>query len=170
MAETEAETETKGAELLSRISNEMVRVMKQYFGRGPTSAKSYMLDDLLVVVMRDGMTTAERTMLEFGRSDVVRQFRQEFENEMADRLTGAVEKLTGRKVVTYQSQVMFEPNTVVELFLFDRPAPDSAVHATTAGQFEDDAVGQATDDAALDPPSQTPASGDRTDATGSPNI
>lgn len=160
MAEKSDETGARGAELLSQISNEMVRVMKEYFGRGPTSAKSYMLDDLLVVVMRDGMTTAERTMLKFGRSDVVRHFRQEFENEMADRLTGAVEKLTGRTVVTYQSQVMFEPNTVVELFLFDRPAPDAAVHATSAGQLADESAGEATDEAALDPPAQTPARGE----------
>lgn len=145
MAEIGEESAARGAELLSRISNEMVRLMKEYFGRGPTSAKSYMLDDLLVVVMRDGMTTAERTMLEFGRADMVRQFRQEFENEMTDRLVGAVERLTGRKVVTYQSQVMFDPNTVVELFVFDEPAPQAAVHATSAGQVEDAPVGQATD-------------------------
>ncbi|MDO8188521.1 DUF2294 domain-containing protein [Conexibacter sp. JD483] len=128
-ADEPIETEAPGAELLSRISNEMVRMMKEYFGRGPTRAKSYMLDDLLVVVMRDGMTTAERTMLEFGRSDVVRQFRQEFENAMADKLIGAIEQLTGRTVVTYQSQVMFEPNTLVELFLFDEPVADAGVHA-----------------------------------------
>ncbi|MDW5598320.1 DUF2294 domain-containing protein [Conexibacter stalactiti] len=160
MAEIEENTQARGAELLSQISNEMVRVMKEYFGRGPTRAKSYMLDDLLVVVMRDGMTTAERTMLEFGRSDVVRHFRQEFQNEMTDRLVGAVEKLTGRKVVTYQSQVLFEPNTVVELFLFDEPAPEMAVHATSAGQVQQKPVGQATDDAALDPPARTPVRGD----------
>lgn len=156
MAEISDQTDTNGAELLSQISNEMVRVMKECFGRGPTRAKSYMLDDLLVVVMRDGMTTAERTMLEFGRSDVVRHFRQEFENEMTGRLVGAVERLSGRKVVTYQSQVMFEPNTIVELFLFDEPAPAPAVHATAEGQLQDESVGRATDVSRLDPPAATP--------------
>lgn len=167
MADIDDDTDARGAELLSRISNEMVRVMKEYFGRGPTRAKSYMLDDLLVVVMRDGMTTAERTMLEFGRSDVVRQFRQEFENEMSERLIGAVERLSGRKVVTYQSQVMFDPNTVVELFLFDEPAPASAVHATSAAQLQDEQAGLATDRAALDPETQTPA---RATSESDPNI
>ena len=53
-----------GGQLLLRISNELVRVQKKFFGKGPTAAKSYMLDDVLIVVMRGGFTTAEQTMLE----------------------------------------------------------------------------------------------------------
>jgi uncharacterized protein YbcI len=124
-----------GYELLSRISNEMVRLQKEFYGRGPVKAKSYMLDDLLVTVMRGGMTTAERTMLDFGRSDAVRAFRQEWQNEMGDKLVSRVEELTGRRVATYQSQVMFDPDTIVELFVFEEPAPDVAVHATAADQL-----------------------------------
>ncbi len=66
--------EEEGGALLSRISNEMVRAQKTFFGKGPTKAKSYMLDDMLIIVMRGGMTTAEETMLEFGQQDQVRQF------------------------------------------------------------------------------------------------
>ncbi len=119
-----------GFELLARVSTEMVQMQKEYFGRGPVRAKSYMLDDLLVTVMRGGTTTAERTLLDAGRADVVRAFRQEWQNTMGERLIARVEELTGRKVATYQSQVMFEPDTVVELFLFEEPAPATAVHAT----------------------------------------
>jgi len=126
-----------GYELLSRISTEMVRMQKEHYGRGPVKAKSYMLDDLLVVVMRGGMTTAERTMLDVGRSDAVRAFRQEWQNEMGDKLIARVEELTGRRVATYQSQVMFDPDTIVELFLFDDAAPLVAVHATAADQLHD---------------------------------
>lgn len=131
----DAATRSAGHELLARLSTEMVRTQKEYFGRGPVSAKSYMLDDLLVVVMRGGMTTAERTMLDFGRSDAVRAFRQEWQNEMGDRLIARVEELTGRRVVTYQSQVMFDPDTVVELFVFDEAAPEAAVLATATDQL-----------------------------------
>ncbi len=126
-----------GYELLSRISTEMVRMQKEYYGRGPVKAKSYMLDDLLVTVMHGGMTTAERTMLDHGRSDAVRAFRQEWENEMGDLLIARVEELTGRKVATYQSQVMFDPDTIVELFLFEDAAPEIAVHATAVEQLSD---------------------------------
>ena len=64
----------------------------------PTEAKSYMLDDLLLIVMRGDLTTAEKTMLEFGQPDQVRQFRQLFENEMTEPLTDMIERLTRRKV------------------------------------------------------------------------
>jgi uncharacterized protein YbcI len=114
----------------------MVRLQKEYYGRGPVKAKSYMLDDLLVTVMRGGMTTAERTMLDLGRSDAVRAFRQEWQNEMGDRLISRVEELTGRRVATYQSQVMFEPDTIVEMFVFEDVAPEVAVHATAADQLD----------------------------------
>lgn len=88
-------------ELLSKISTEMVRTQKEYFGKGPVKAKSYMLDDFLIIVMRGGVTVAEKTMLEADRENLVRSFRQAFENEMAERLTGMIEDLTGRNVVRF---------------------------------------------------------------------
>src|ERR1700677_5130546 len=82
--------------VLQRISTEMVRTFKQYYGKGPVSAKSYLVDDLLFVVMREGITQAEQTMLDAGRASTVRNFRQEFENEMSEVLTRMVERITGR--------------------------------------------------------------------------
>jgi uncharacterized protein YbcI len=120
--------EGDGGELLSHISNEMVRAKKQFFGRGPEKAKSYLLDDLLIVVMRGGLTTAEQTMKSFGQEDMIRQFRQLFENEMTDHLKGLVEEATGREVVTYQSQILFDPDIIVEIFVFadGEDDPDAA--------------------------------------------
>lgn len=126
--------------MLARLSDEMVRAKKQFFGKGPEQAKSYMLDDMLIVVMRGGLTTAEQTMLRFGRQNLVRQFRQLFENEMTEVLTGLVEKTTGRTVVNYQSQIMFDPDVIVEMFVFDEPRQDG-IEATAEGQLEDDATG-----------------------------
>jgi uncharacterized protein YbcI len=131
--------------LLSRISTEIVRATKQYFGKGPVSAKSYMLDDFLVVVMRGGVTVAEQTMLDFGEADLVRSFRQTFENRMTERLVGTVEELTGRKVVTYQSQILFDPHIVIELFFFDRPADEHQLRETAEGQLNDRSIGEASD-------------------------
>ena len=140
----------RGSGLLERISNEMVRAQKRFFGKGPEEAKSYLVDDLLFIVMRGGMTTAEKTMLEFGQTDQVRQFRQLFENEMTQRLTSMIEELTGRKVLTYQSQVMFDPDVVVEMFVFDSPVHRGSREATAAGQTADERIGAATDEDALD--------------------
>ena len=150
---TDQELES-GGQVLARLSNEMVRAQKKYFGKGPTSAKSYMLDDLLIIVMRGGMTTAEHTMVEFDQEDRVRSFRQTFENEMTERLTQMVEEATGRTVVTYQSQVMFDPNIVVEMFVFDERGPEEAIEATVAGQVRDDDTGIATVEGALDRPAE----------------
>jgi uncharacterized protein YbcI len=106
-------------DVLARLSDEMVNAKKRFFGKGPDQAKSYMVDDLLIVVMRGGLTTAEQTMLRFGQEDMVRKFRQLFENEMTVELTTRVEETTGRKVVNYQSQIMFDPDIVVEMFVFE---------------------------------------------------
>jgi uncharacterized protein YbcI len=130
--------ELRGGDMLARLSDEMVRAKKQFFGKGPEQAKSYMLDDLLIVVMRGGLTTAEETMLRFGQQDMVRQFRQLFENEMTEVLTGLVERTTGRAVVNYQSQIMFDPDIIVEMFFFADPRQDG-IEATVEGQLRDDA-------------------------------
>ena len=108
--------------MLTLVANEMVRTQKEFFGRGPENAKAYMLDDVLIVVMRGGLTTAERTMLDFGHPDQVRSFRQLFQNEMTQHLTRTVSEITGRRVVTYQSQVLFDPDVMVEIFVFDGDA------------------------------------------------
>ncbi len=78
--------EDEGGDLLARISNEFVTMQKEFWGLGPLEAKSYMMDDLLLVVMRGGMTRAELTMIDFSQHGLVREFRQRFENEMTENL------------------------------------------------------------------------------------
>jgi uncharacterized protein YbcI len=126
-----------GASLLSTISREMVKAMKSFYGRGPTKAKSYLIDDLLFVVMRGGMTEAEQTLLDAGEGDAVRGFRQHFENVMAERLIGTIEQLTERKVVTYQNQVLFDPHTIIEIFLFEKPFERRAIEETARALLAD---------------------------------
>ena len=121
--------------LLSRLSTSMGAMQKAAFGKGPVSTKSYMFDDMLLIVMREGLTQAEQTMLEFGRHDLVREFRQQFENEMTRRIVDMIEELTERKVLTYQSQVMFDPHVVVEMFVFDNSLE---THFATADAIADE--------------------------------
>lgn len=131
--------------LLARISTEVVRTLKHSFGKGPLKAKSYMLDDFLFVVMRGGVTVAEQTMLDRGHADLVRDFRQTYQNEMGDELVAKIEVLTGRKVVNYQSQILFEPHIVMEVFFFadsaDEPRP---VDPAAAGLIGDPSDGSAS--------------------------
>jgi len=127
MVEQPSQSEHQGQGLLSRISNEVVRTLKDSFGKGPVTAKSYLLDDFLLVVMRGGVTVAEQTMLDRGHGNLVREFRQTYQNEMGEVLVAKIEALTGRKVATYQSQILFSPHIVMEIFFFDDggEAPES---------------------------------------------
>lgn len=146
--------EETGTSLRAAISREMVKALKTYYGKGPTKAKSYLFDDLLFVVMRGGETQGEKTLLEAEHSDEVRTFRQRFQNVMGDRLIGTIEQLTERKVLTYQSQVLFDPFVVIEMFVFDQPHASAAIEETArallAGE-EDDAGTVSADDPSTDP-------------------
>ena len=84
-----------------------------------------MLDDFLLVVMRGGVTVAEQTMLDRGHGDLVREFRQTYQNGIGDHLVAKIETLTGRTVVNYQSQILFEPHIVMEVFFFADEAEGS---------------------------------------------
>lgn len=139
--------------LLSELSNEMVRIQKKFWGRGAVEAKSYLFDDFLLIVMRGGLTVAEESMLANGHEDQVRQFRQVWQNDMTGLLTGMVEDLTGRRVVNYQSQVMFDPDVVVEMFMFGRDAHDTpAALAEPTPEHFDGMVGAASQAVIEEPP------------------
>lgn len=115
-------------ETLAAISNEIVRLKAQHYGKGAVSAKTFANDDFLFVVLQGGMTKVEETLVESGDEALVRQMRLRFQEQMRVTFTGAVEKLTGRKVVQYQSQVVFNPDYTFEIFLLegaeDLPDPD----------------------------------------------
>ena len=132
----------RGQSLLARISSEVVRTFKEYYGKGPTSAKSYMVDDLLFVVMRGGLNAAEKFLLEKDEVDVVRQYRQTFENRMDEILSEKIEELTGRKVIAFNSQILFEPDMSIEIFVFDDRGTDESIDATALGQISEQPVGE----------------------------
>jgi len=118
MALEETTAQPAGTQL-SAVSNAIVAMMKKYYGRGPTAAKTYLLDDNLVVVMQDGFTTVERTLLDAGQDHLVREVRLRFQDQMGPEFTGEVERITGRKVLGYSSQVIFDPPTLFEMFVLE---------------------------------------------------
>jgi uncharacterized protein YbcI len=132
----------QGQSLLSRISTEVVRTFKEYYGKGPTSAKSYMFDDMLFVVMRGGLNAAEKFLLEKQEVDVVRQYRQTFENRMNEILSDKIAKLTGRNVIAFNSQILFDPDISIEIFVFDDRGTEESIDATALGQIAVEAVGE----------------------------
>lgn len=106
-------------EILAAISNEMVRLKAQHYGKGAVEAKTYDCDDFLFCVMKGVATKAEQVLIAAGERDTVRDFRLKFQEQMREEFVGTVERLTSRKVLTYESQILFDPDTVVEIFLLD---------------------------------------------------
>lgn len=115
--------EVSGAELAA-ITREMVRMKSRHYGRGATEAKTYQCDDFLFCVLKGGMTTVERDLLEHGDARLVRQVRLRFQENNSEGFTEAVERITGRAVLTYMSQVLFAPDYTVEIFVLGDNAPD----------------------------------------------
>jgi uncharacterized protein YbcI len=103
--------------LRAAIANAMVGLKKQYYGRGPEAAKAFVEDDYIFVVLEGGLTRNEETLLAAGREDVVRQYRLAFQEAVGPTATGAVEELTGRRVVGYHSQIVFDPVRAFEIFV-----------------------------------------------------
>jgi uncharacterized protein YbcI len=108
-------------EVLAAISNRIVAILRERYGRGPTRAKTYVLDDIVVVIMRNGFTAMESTMMEGGHPESVIELRREFQRLIADRYRDAIEEITGREVVAFLSQAHIEPDVTLEAFVLDRP-------------------------------------------------
>jgi uncharacterized protein YbcI len=108
-------------EMLSQISTAIVGLYHDHFGKGPTAAKTYVLDDLVICVLRDGLTTIEKTLFERGKGDTVREMRSAFQDAVADRFTSAVEEVTRRRVVAFMSQAHINPDLAIEVFFLDGP-------------------------------------------------
>src|SRR3954452_6417811 len=104
-------------EMRAEISREMVRLHAEYYGKGPTKAKTYIVDDLVAVVLEETFTRAERTLVDRGEKEAIQQIRRRFQQQMADEFTSVVEQATGRKVRAFLSETDVDQDLSVEMFL-----------------------------------------------------
>jgi uncharacterized protein YbcI len=102
-----------------------VQLHSRYYGKGPTKAKTHLVDDTVVSILRGGFTTVERTLLETGQVESVYQMRRSFQQAMEEEFRQVVEETTGRKVVAYMSSIHVDPDLAVEIFVLE-PVTDSA--------------------------------------------
>jgi uncharacterized protein YbcI len=115
-----SEADARRGEELAEVTNGIVRLFSEYYGRGPTRAKSYLLDDAYVVtVLRDTLTTVERTLAGAGHGDQVRSVRLTFQEALADTFKAVVEQALGRRVVAYHSQLLIDADMGFELFVLE---------------------------------------------------
>ena len=112
-------------EILSAISDGLVALLKDYYGKGPTRAKTYYEDDIVVCLLRGGFTAVEQTLLEGGRGAAVIDQRMAFQDVMRQRFEAVVEHATGRRVVGFMSGNQQHPDMICEVFVL---APSSLFH------------------------------------------
>lgn len=129
--------EPQGTSLQARVSGAVVRTMKDLYGRGPTHAKTYFCDEYVFCVMSGGLTRDEETMMRGGEHEAVRTYRLRFQAVIAPELIRRVEDVLNRKVISYHSQVLFEPDRLVEMFVLD-PSGQPAVGAPARGEASQD--------------------------------
>jgi uncharacterized protein YbcI len=110
---------TPAGPLRQEISNTVVTLFKQRFGRGPVSCRTYLQADLVVLVMSGGYTPGEQTMFEAGKWHDVRQARMAWQDSMEARFIEAIEGLTHRSVKAFMSANHQAPDITVELFVLD---------------------------------------------------
>ena len=103
------------------ISNALVGIKKNLYGKGPVKAKTYINDNYVFSVLEGGLTRNEETLLAAGEHRLVREYRLRFQESVATTITEAVEEVTKRKVLAYHSQIVFEPDRAFEIFVLDGP-------------------------------------------------
>ena len=106
-------------QLAAAISNAVVGIHSKHYGKGPTKAKTYLIDDTIVCVMQDVFTTVERTLIDAGKGDLVREVRTTFQYSLRDDFMGAVAEITGRRPRAFMSQIDCDADMAVEFFLLD---------------------------------------------------
>src|SRR4051794_25863472 len=101
MADTEP---TPKGSIAAAVSNAMVHLHKEYYGKGPVKAKTYFFNDTVVCMLAGGFTAVERTLIDDGQHQQVEAMRRAFQRTMEEKFRGVIEELTGRGVIAYMSQ------------------------------------------------------------------
>jgi uncharacterized protein YbcI len=107
--------------LNAELARAIVQVHSRGIGRGPTKAKVFRRDNLVVLLLQDALTRAERGLVDSGRRDVALEMRRHFNDSMRSDLVATVEELTGCQVLAFLSDSAVSPDVVAQMFVLDRP-------------------------------------------------
>jgi uncharacterized protein YbcI len=114
------------------ISNAITRLHRDHYGRGAKTARTVIQRNFVIAFLEDIYTPVERTFIEGGASDHVRQTRELFQQMMREKFSAAVEEIMGRKVIAFMSQVHFEPDMAAEIFVLEPTSAEAASMDGTA--------------------------------------
>ena len=161
---TERDETLSPGELQAALSNAIVRIMRDFYGKGAARSRTTIFDEYVFVILEDVLTTAEMTLRNGGAGELVRKVRMRFEDVMTAAFVGEVERLTGRTVVAYHSQVVLEPPSCFEIFVLDPTqeglgAPSHAGEPVEAADLQ--TAGHVGDVDQLPSPGERPAPDER---------
>ena len=111
---------------LAEVTKGMVSLHRRFYGKGPTKAKTYAVNDTVICVLEGGFTTVERTLIDEHDVEAVLQVRRSFERAMEGQFTEVVQQALGRKVIAYMSQIHADPDLAVELFVLEPGGEEEA--------------------------------------------
>jgi uncharacterized protein YbcI len=115
-----SDTEKPGrSAFLGEIGRGLAELHTQYYGKGPTRARTYMLNDTVICLLEGGFTTVERTLIADGNSDAVHDIRRSFQMTMEKPFKDVVQGAAHRRVLAYMSQIHTSPDIAVELFVLE---------------------------------------------------
>jgi len=119
LASTAGHAATRAArgEILTAVSDGIVALFKDFYGKGPTRAKTYYEDDLVVCLLRGGFTRVEETLRDAGRGHEVILQRMAFQDVMRDRFEAVIQQATGRRVIGFMSGNQQDPDMLCEIFV-----------------------------------------------------
>lgn len=103
------------------VTSALVGIHTKYLGRGPRTASTFHHGNVLVTLMHDVLTHAEKTLVEHDHGEAVNQMRNRLRQAMQEDFHEAIERLTGRKVQAFISGNHVEPDILAELFVLDEP-------------------------------------------------
>ena len=126
---TEPDAGASRGQTAQAISNSVVRLMREYTGRGPTQAHTTINNNLVIVVLRDTLLKAEKSLIGDGQAEAVMQMRRRFQETMKHELIAAVTAHTGRVVEAFLSDNSVDPDVAVEIFILRARESESGTAA-----------------------------------------
>ena len=118
---------TRG-EVLAEISTGLVKLHSRYYGKGPTKAKTHLVNDTVISILRGRLHNGRAHAHRPGERRHRLRMRRSFQMGMEEQFTAVVEEATGRHVIAYMSQIHHGPDMAVEIFVLE-PAEDDPTSA-----------------------------------------
>jgi uncharacterized protein YbcI len=126
------EEQTSARFRLTEVSNTAVALHREHFGRGPGAAKTHIADNLVVCVLTDVFTPFEKTLIEAGQVERVRETRSIHRAATEEVYKSRMEAILGRRIEAHMSSIHVDPDVAVDIFVMgpevdagcaDGPAP-----------------------------------------------